>query len=66
MRTLDDLTERQQKAAWAFAKKYGQDVEDVAAYLDVFFKLAGSEITILQAEEATNLVIIDQTHPRLF
>ena len=65
-KTFADLTERQQKAAWAFAKKYRQDVEDVAAHLDTFFRLANGEITILQAEKLTGLVIIDQTHPSLF
>jgi hypothetical protein len=63
---LEDLTERQQKACWAFAKKYGQPVEDVAPHLDTFFRLAHAEITILQAEEATGLTIIDHTHPTLF
>ena len=64
--TFADLTERQQKAAWAFAKKYRQEVEDIATHLDTFFRLANSEITILEAERVTGLVIIDQTHPSLF
>ncbi|MBV9849844.1 MAG: hypothetical protein JO250_09250 [Armatimonadetes bacterium] len=63
---FDDLTERQQAACFAFARKYGVDREDIALRLDIFFKLAHGEITILQAEEATGLVIIDHTHPTLF
>lgn len=66
LNTFDELTERQQKACYAFAKKYGKDVEDIAPYLDTFFKLSHGEITILQAEKMTGLVIIDHTHPTLF
>lgn len=63
---LDDLTEKQQKACWAFARKYGQDVHVVAGHLDTFFRLAHGDLTILQAERETGLVIIDHTHPCLF
>lgn len=65
-KTFDDLTERQQKACYAFAKRYRQEPEDIAPHLDTFFNLAKAAITILQAEEETGLAIIDQTHPTLF
>ena len=65
-KTFDGLTERQQKACYAFQRKYGLPAEDIAPHLDTFFKLAHGEIPILQAEEATGLVIIDKSHPTLF
>lgn len=65
-KTFDELTERQQKACYAFAKKYHQQIDDVAAHLDTFFKVAQGGMTIAQAERQTGLLIIDQTHPTLF
>jgi hypothetical protein len=65
-KTFADLTERQQRAAYAFAKKYGAQVEDVAAHLDTFFQVAHGELTVAQAEAETGLTIFDRTHPTLF
>jgi hypothetical protein len=63
---FEDLTERQQKACYVIHRKFGIDMEDIPPHFDALMRLIGGEITILQAERETGLVIIDQAHPRLF
>ena len=63
---LEDLSEKQQRACYAFAKMWSLDAHEVAPHLDLFFQLADRRITVQQVERITGMTLFDTTHPSLF